>query len=72
MAPYLVQVPEACDRVIPNILSMRDDFPALWDPKTTMMGILRLRCALREETKELRGVVDDKMVGVLTPSREGN
>jgi len=41
--PYLVQVPEAHGRVIPDMLSMRDDFPVLWDPKTMMTGILRLK-----------------------------
>ena len=35
---YLVQVPAARGRVIPDMASMRDDFPALWEPTTAIMG----------------------------------
>jgi len=35
---YLVQVPAALGRVIPDIASIKDDFPALWDPMTAIMG----------------------------------
>ena len=45
---YLVQVPEARGKVIPDMASIRDDFPALCDPKTAMMGISRSNCTLRE------------------------
>jgi hypothetical protein len=36
---YLVQVPEARGKVIPDIASMSEDFPALCDPKTAMTGM---------------------------------
>lgn len=35
---YLVQVPAARGRVIPDIDSIKDDFPALWEPITAIMG----------------------------------
>jgi hypothetical protein len=35
---YLVQVPEARGKVIPDIASISDDFPALCDPRTAIMG----------------------------------
>ena len=35
---YLVQVPTARGRLIPDIDSINDDFPALWEPMTTIMG----------------------------------
>ncbi len=38
---YLVQVPLARGRVIPEIASMSEDFPALCDPRTAMMGMSR-------------------------------
>ena len=46
---YLVQVPGARGRVIPDMASIRDDFPALCDPKTAMTGMSRSSCALREK-----------------------
>ena len=45
---YLVQVPEARGKVIPDIASMSEDFPALCDPKTAMTGMSSSRWALRE------------------------
>lgn len=45
---YLVQVPEARGKVIPDMASIRDDFPALWDPKTAIMGISRSSCTLQD------------------------
>ena len=33
-----MQVPAARGRVIPDIASIRDDFPALWEPMTAIMG----------------------------------
>lgn len=36
---YLVQVPEARGKVIPDMASMSEDFPALCDPKTAMTGM---------------------------------
>ena len=36
--PYLVQVPEARGKVMPEMASMSDDFPALCDPRTAMTG----------------------------------
>jgi hypothetical protein len=36
---YLVQVPEARGKVIPEMASMRDDFPALCDPRTAITGM---------------------------------
>ncbi len=45
---YLVQVPEARGRVIPDMASISDDFPALCAPKTAMVGISRSNCALQE------------------------
>ena len=35
---YLVQVPAARGRVIPDIDSINDDFPALWEPMTAIIG----------------------------------
>jgi hypothetical protein len=35
---YLVQVSAARGRVIPDIDSIKDDFPALWEPMTAIMG----------------------------------
>jgi len=35
---YRVQVPAARGKVIPDIDSMRDDFPALWEPMTAIWG----------------------------------
>ena len=46
---YLVQVPGARGKVIPDMASIRDDFPALCDPKTAMTGMSRSNCALREK-----------------------
>ena len=46
---YLVQVPDARGRVIPDMASIRDDFPALCDPRTAMTGMSRSNCALREK-----------------------
>ena len=46
---YLVQVPRARGKVIPDMASIRDDFPALCAPKTAMIGISRSNCALREK-----------------------
>ena len=45
---YLVQVPEARGKVIPDMASMSEDFPALCDPKTAMTGMSSSRWALRE------------------------
>ena len=61
--PCLVQVPEARGKVIPEIASMSDDLPALWDPRTAMTGMSRSRCALREEMEELRRVAEGKNEG---------
>ena len=33
-----MQVPAALGRVIPDIDSINDDFPALWEPMTAIMG----------------------------------
>ena len=33
-----MQVPAARGRVIPDIDSIKDDFPALWEPMTAIMG----------------------------------
>ena len=46
---YLVQVPAARGRVIPDMATIRDDFPALCDPNTAMMGMSRSNCTLRDE-----------------------
>ena len=35
---HLVQVPAARGRVIPDIDSIKDDFPALWEPMTAIIG----------------------------------
>lgn len=35
---YLVHVPDARGRVIPDIDSIKDDLPALWEPMTAIMG----------------------------------
>jgi hypothetical protein len=40
---YLVQVPEARGKVIPEMASMSEDFPALCAPRTAMMGMSRSR-----------------------------
>jgi hypothetical protein len=52
--PYLVQVPEERGRVIPEMASMSEDFPALCDPKTAMLGMSRSKCALRVENENER------------------
>jgi hypothetical protein len=39
---YLVQVPAARGRVIPDMASISDDFPALCDPKTAMTGDVKV------------------------------
>lgn len=41
--PYLVQVPKARGKVMPEMASMRDDFPALCAPTTAMTGMSRSR-----------------------------
>ena len=38
VSSYLVQVPAARGNVMPEIDSMSDDFPALWDPITAICG----------------------------------
>lgn len=35
---YLVQVPAARGSVIPEMASINDDFPALWEPMTAICG----------------------------------
>ena len=44
-----MHVPAARGKVIPDMASMSEDFPALWDPKTAMIGMSRSNCALREK-----------------------
>jgi hypothetical protein len=55
---YLVHVPEARGRVIPEIDSMSEDFPALCEPSTAMMGMSRSRWALGEKRNEVSTTVD--------------
>jgi len=40
---YLVQVPAARGKVIPEMASISDDLPALCDPRTPMTGMSRSR-----------------------------
>jgi hypothetical protein len=70
---YLVHVPEARGRVMPEMDSMSEDFPALCEPRTAMTGISRSRWALwdgkRKKTQTLHCIGP---AVVLTPSREGD
>ena len=45
---YRVQVPAARGSVIPEIDSMREDFPALWDPITAIWGRSISTCTLSD------------------------
>jgi hypothetical protein len=38
MKAHLVQVPAARGKVMPDMDSMREDFPALWEPMTAIIG----------------------------------
>ena len=68
---YRVQVPEARGKVIPEIASISEDFPALCDPRTAMTGMSRSKCAL--EKKTLRwAAIDNRLTVSLTLSREGD
>lgn len=47
---YLVQVPAPRGSFIPEIASIKDDLPELWEPITAMSGIFRspMSCTLVE------------------------
>ena len=49
---YLVQVPLARGRVIPEMDSIKDDLPALWDPTTAIMGKSISDWTLRERVNQ--------------------
>ena len=45
---YRVQVPESRGRVIPEMASMSEDFPALWLPMTAIWGRSMSTCTLQK------------------------
>ena len=49
---YLVHVPAALGSVIPEIDSINDDFPALWEPITAIMGKSISAPTLDEDEKQ--------------------
>lgn len=49
-----MQVPLALGSVIPEIDSMRDDLPALWEPITAIMGRSISACTLSKSKRESR------------------
>jgi hypothetical protein len=69
---YLVQVPRARGRVMPEIDSMSDDFPALCDPTTAMVGISSSRSALREVKNRHQAKVWIGLMTTLTLPRGGD
>ena len=50
---YLVQVPAARGKVIPEMASISDDLPALCDPRTAMEGMSRSEEALWEDDEKV-------------------
>lgn len=68
---YRVQVPAARGSVIPEIDSMREDFPALWDPITAICGRSISTCTLSNVQHRQSAVWYENMNGHFTPWSEG-